>query len=113
MKGAKHTNYSFHVCSLTTVICREAENRSVVTKSSEGNRFPLERERSGTRNQSEWQGESADRRKTNSCRHRKCEPALIADRAGQTWDRRPSVLRGKSDELREENGYKHLNAKAV
>jgi hypothetical protein len=109
MKRAKHTNFPFHVCSLTTVICREAE-RSVVTKSCEGNRTSQNGGFSGTRNQSEWQGKGAGRRKTNICRHRKGEPAIITDRAGCIWDRRSCVLCGKSEEMREESGKEHLIA---
>ncbi len=113
MKRSEHTNFPFHVCSLITVIRRESEKRSVVTKSREGNLaskgglWPvpktltgnreqqiaghLKEEEQGTRNQSEWRGKGTGRRKTNSCRHRKGEPAVVADRAGCIWDRRPSV----------------------
>ena len=129
MRRADPTNCSFQVGSLTAETCGNIRTRCAVTKPTEGKfacyggLWPVPKALTGngekqiaghlrqgeqmTRSQSERQGKDTGRRETNVHRHRKGEPAEIADRAGD-FGRRPAVLSGKPAIVREENGQMHL-----
>lgn len=99
MKRNDPANYPFQAGSLTAV--PPDAGRSAVTKSSEG-KSACERR---TRNQSERRDKSTGRRKTNDCRHRKSDLAVITDRA-RYFGRRSLVLWEKSAIIGEESGCK-------
>lgn len=107
LKCADPANFPFRAGSLTTGAGGDAPCQSVVTKSREGE-F---RESGATRSQSERRGKDTGRRKTNDRRHRKGDPAVVADRAGYFRVRRASVLCAKSAEHREASGSEHLCAR--
>ncbi len=98
MRSSDPTNCPIQVGSLTA-----GETRCAVTKSPGGESAAWQM----TRSQPGRRGKDAGRRKTNDRRHRKGEPASIADRAG-VIGRRSSVLWEKPAIIREENGREHL-----
>jgi hypothetical protein len=101
MRSSGPTNCPIQVGSLTA-----GRTRCAVTKSPGGESAAGRT----TRSQPGRRGKDAGRRKTNYRRHRKGEPAGIADRAGD-FGRRSSVLREKPVTIREETGREHLMAR--
>jgi hypothetical protein len=101
MRSSDPANCPIQVGSLTA-----GRTRCAVTKPPEG------KSTAGwiTRSQSWRRGKDVGRRKTNDRRHRKGEPASIADRAG-VIGRRSSVRWEKPATIREENGHEHLMAR--